>query len=77
MKKSNQHINSEKTPSIELQELNYAIDNASLFVSADVEGNALYMSKKFQKLLGLTPRKIKGSVEELITIDEGQLIYWK
>ena len=77
MKKSDQHTNSEKTPSIELQELNYAIDNASLFVSADVEGNALYMSKKFQKLLGLTPSKIKGSVEELITIEEGQRIYLK
>lgn len=36
----------------ELKELNYAIDNTALFVSTNSEGNALYMSKKFQKLLG-------------------------
>lgn len=77
MKHHNEHIPTEITTSQELQELNYAIDNATLFVSANADGNALYMSKKFQKLLGLTPSKIKGSVENLITIDEGQRIYLK
>ena len=77
MKKESQHKNTEETPSHELQELNYAIDNAALFVSANADGNALYMSKKFQKLLGLTPSKVKGAVEELITIDEGQRTYLK
>lgn len=61
----------------ELKELNYAIDNTALFVSTNSEGNALYMSKKFQKLLGLTPSKIKGAVEDLITSDDGQRIYLK
>lgn len=61
----------------ELKELNYAIDNAALFTSTNSEGDVMYMSKKFQKLLGLTPSKIKGSVEDLITIDEGQRIYLK
>ncbi len=61
----------------ELQELNYALDNTALFVSANSDGSAMYMSKKFQKLLGLSPSKIKGAVEELITTDEGQQIYLK
>ncbi len=61
----------------ELQELNYAIDNAALFVSSNSEGSAMYMSKKFQKLLELTPGQIKGAVEELITKDTGQQIYLK
>ncbi|PCI08826.1 MAG: hypothetical protein COB73_06505 [Flavobacteriaceae bacterium] len=77
MKKVESHNNLDDATSQELQELNYAIDNATLFVSANSEGNALYMSKKFQKLLGLTPKNIKGSVEELITKDEGQRIYLK
>lgn len=63
---------------LELKELNYAIDNTALFVSANSDGLAMNMSKKFQKLLGLTPSKIKGTaVEELITTDEGQQIYLK
>ena len=62
---------------LELKELNYAIDNTALFVSANSDGNALYMSKKFQNLLGLTPSKIKGAVEELITIDDGKRTYLK
>jgi len=61
----------------ELQELNYAIDNATLYVSTDPEGNAITMSKKFQKLLALSPRDIKGPIEELLSIDEGQRIYLK
>jgi len=68
---------SNNTPSQELQELYYAIDNASLFVSSNADGKALYMSKKFQELLGLSPNQIKGAVEELITTEEGQRIYLK
>lgn len=62
---------------LELQELNYAIDNAALFVSTNADGNAMNMSKKFQKLLGLSPSKINGPVENLLTTDEGQRIYLK
>lgn len=62
---------------LELQELNYAIDNAALFVSTNSDGSAMYMSKKFQKLLDLTSTSVKGAVEELITKDEGQQIYLK
>ena len=61
----------------ELQELNYAIDSAALFVSTNFDGSAVYMSKKFQKLLGLSTKAVKGAVEELITKDEGQQIYLK
>ena len=61
----------------ELQELNYAIDSAALFVSTNFDGSAVYMSKKFQILLGLSTKDIKGAVEELITKDEGQQIYLK
>jgi len=61
----------------ELQELNYAIDNAALFVSSNSEGSAMYMSKKFRLLLELAPNQIKGAVEELITTDVGKQIYLK
>ncbi|WP_299013951.1 ATP-binding protein [uncultured Polaribacter sp.] len=61
----------------ELQELNYAIDNAALFVSTNTEGNALYMSKKFQNLMGLSQNTVQGAVEELLTTDQGQQIYLK
>jgi len=61
----------------EFQELNYAIDNATLFVSTDPDGNAISMSKKFQNLLGLSIGDINGPVEELLSIDEGQRIYLK
>ncbi|AOW22035.1 histidine kinase [Urechidicola croceus] len=61
----------------ELQELNFAIDTAALFVSTNSEGNAMYMSKKFQNLLGIRSNNIQGPVEELITSDEGQQIYLK
>lgn len=61
----------------ELKELNYAIDNTALFVSTNSSGEAVYMSKKFQKLLGLSPKKIKGAVEDLIATDEGQRLYLK
>ncbi|GAB1308966.1 hypothetical protein KH5_16490 [Urechidicola sp. KH5] len=61
----------------ELKELNYAIDNTALFVSTNSNGEALNMSKKFQHLLGLNSNEIQGSVEELITQDEGQRIYLK
>lgn len=61
----------------ELKELNYAIDNTALFVSVNTEGNAINMSKKFQKLLGLTPGKINGPAENLLTANEGQRLYIK
>lgn len=62
---------------IELKELNYAIDNASLFVSVNSDGAAIYMSKKFRNLLGLNSTQVKGAVEELITKNQGQQIYLK
>ena len=61
----------------ELKELNYAIDNTALFASTNSEGHAMYMSKKFQTLLDLSPMNISGPAEELLTIDEGQRIYLK
>lgn len=61
----------------ELQELNYAIDNAVLFVSTNTKGDALYMSEKFQNLLNLSSNTVQGSVEELLTVDQGQQIYLK
>ncbi len=61
----------------ELSELNYALDNTALFVSANADGTALNMSKKFQELLGLEEDDIKGAVEELITQEESQQPYLK
>lgn len=62
---------------LELQELNYAIDNAALFASVNSEGSAIYMSKKFRNLLNLNSMNVKGAVEELITKNQGQQIYLK
>ena len=59
----------------ELQELNYAIDNAVLFMSISSEGNIMYISKKFQHLLGLKHIDIKGTAEEILSIDEGHQVY--
>ncbi len=59
----------------ELQELNYAIDNAVLFMSISSEGNVMYISKKFQHFLGLKHMDIKGMAEEVISIDEGHQVY--
>ncbi|MCF6296733.1 MAG: histidine kinase [Flavobacteriaceae bacterium] len=61
----------------ELKDFNQAIDNTILFASLNSEGTILFMSKKFQKLLELRPSKIKGSIEEIITTDQGQQIYLK
>lgn len=53
----------------QLEELNYAIDNAALFVSINEDGNAIYMSKKFRNLIDINEENVKGAVEELMTTD--------
>tara|TARA_B110000967_G_scaffold189169_1_gene212645 strand:+ start:1070 stop:2380 length:1311 start_codon:yes stop_codon:yes gene_type:complete len=49
----------------------------ALFASVNSEGSAIYMSKKFRNLLNLNSMNVKGAVEELITINQGQQIYLK
>ena len=76
--KTLEHLNSIQENSLqELKEINYAIDNTALFVSINSEGDTVFMSQKFQRLLGLTKSDISGAVEHLLTTNEGQRIYLK
>lgn len=54
----------------ELQELNYAIDNTALFISTNSDGSALYVSKKFQQLLGIDHSEINDGAEKIITANK-------
>lgn len=56
----------------ELENLNFVIDNAALFASAKLDGTITYMSKKFCDLLGLNKKEIRGTIERLLTVNEGQ-----
>jgi len=55
----------------ELKGLNFAIDNAALFVSIAQDGTIVHVSKKFAKLLGIERKDIKGSLGDLLSLDEG------
>ncbi|MCK0188972.1 ATP-binding protein [Arenibacter sp. F20364] len=59
----------------ELQELNFVIDNAALFASAKQDGNVVFISKKFNELLGRTDQDINRPLYEMLTTDEGQQQY--
>jgi len=61
----------------ELQRFNDAIDKTVLYAILDDGGTVMYLSKKFQKLLGITSNHGNKSIEELITNDEGQQVYFK
>ncbi|WP_139957538.1 PAS domain-containing sensor histidine kinase [Flavicella sediminum] len=56
----------------ELESLNFVIDNAALFASAKLDGTVVYLSKKFCDLLGLDRKEIRGSIERLLSTQEGQ-----
>jgi two-component system sensor histidine kinase DegS len=56
----------------ELESLNFVVDNAALFASTKLDGTVLYMSKKFSDLLRLEKNDIRGSIELLLTQNEGQ-----
>lgn len=56
----------------ELESLNFVVDNAALFASTKLDGTVLYMSKKFSDLLGLDKIDVRGSIELLLTQQEGQ-----
>lgn len=56
----------------ELKGLNYALDNAALFVSVAQDGSVVHISKKFKTLLGIdTPNDEKTYLEELLLLLEG------
>ena len=59
----------------ELQELNFVIDNAALFASTKQDGNVVFISKKFNKLLGRNDQDINRPLYEILTTDEGQQQY--
>lgn len=59
----------------ELQELNFVIDNAALFVSIKKDGTVVFISKKFLDLLGYTKGELNKPFSELLTTDEGQQQY--
>ncbi len=57
----------------ELKGLNYALDNAALFVSVAQDGSMVHMSKKFKTLLGIdTPNDEKAYLEELLLLEGGE-----
>lgn len=59
----------------ELQELNFAIDNAALFANINMDGSVVSISKKFLTLLGESGRAPKKHLSEILTQDEGQQQY--
>ena len=59
----------------ELQELNFVIDNAALFASAKQDGHVVFISKKFNELLGRNDRDTNKPLYEMLTTDEGQQQY--
>ena len=57
----------------ELKGLNYALDNAALFVSVAQDGSVVHMSKKFKSLLGIeTSGDEKAYLEELLLLEGGE-----
>ncbi|CAM3429247.1 ATP-binding protein [Zobellia roscoffensis] len=71
-----QQLYSEKEKSLqELQELNFVIDNASLFASARKDGSVVFISKKFLDLLGITENQLNKPLAEILTADSGQQEY--
>jgi len=56
----------------ELESLNFVIDNAALFASTKLDGTVIYMSKKFGDLLGLEKKEIRGAIERLLSVREGE-----
>lgn len=73
-----QSLYQEKEKSLqELQELNFAIDNAALFASAKDDGSIVFISKKFQELLECTETDLLKSLPEILTTNEGQQEYLK
>lgn len=59
----------------ELRAINFAMDQAALFASAKTDGQVVYMSDKFRKLLGLTEPQLRGTLPELMSIQEGEQQY--
>lgn len=73
-----QRLFEEKEKSLqELQELNFVIDNATLFASARSDGSVVFISKKFLALLGYSEKEVTKPLSELLTTNEGQQAYLK
>tara|TARA_R110002051_G_scaffold105833_4_gene178922 strand:+ start:19927 stop:21774 length:1848 start_codon:yes stop_codon:yes gene_type:complete len=73
-----QQLFQEKEKSLqELQELNFVIDNAALFASAKNDGSVVFISKKFQALLGCNTQDLTKPLSEILTTNEGQQQYLK
>tara|TARA_R110002050_G_scaffold16719_1_gene50401 strand:+ start:33725 stop:35566 length:1842 start_codon:yes stop_codon:yes gene_type:complete len=73
-----QQLYQEKEKSLqELQELNFVIDNAALFASTKNDGSVVFISKKFQELLGCSTQDLSNPLSEILTTNEGQQQYLK
>lgn len=59
----------------ELKTLNFAVDQAVLFASATLNGEAIYMSEKLCELLNLKKGDVQGNLASLISTDEGEQQY--
>lgn len=57
----------------ELKGLNYALDNAALFISVAQDGSVVHVSKKFKNLLGFdTLQTEKGKLEDVLLLEESE-----
>ena len=61
----------------ELKALNFAVDQAVLFASANIDGRVIHLSNKLIELLSLKPNEIKGELAELLSTKEGEQEYLK
>ncbi|MCB0630603.1 MAG: ATP-binding protein [Saprospiraceae bacterium] len=58
----------------ELRAMNFALDQAALFASARTDGEVIYMSIKFRKLLGIE-QELEGPLAELMSTQEREQQY--
>ncbi|SDW44675.1 PAS domain S-box-containing protein [Lutibacter oricola] len=57
----------------ELKGLNYALDNAALFISVAQDGSVVHISKKFKNLLGVDNlNSEKGQLEDVLLFEESE-----
>ncbi|MFC2109159.1 ATP-binding protein [Bacteroidota bacterium] len=56
----------------ELESLNFVLDNAALFASTKLDGTVVYFSKKFCELLVIDQKDVRGSIERLLSVKEGE-----
>ncbi|MEO0469302.1 MAG: type IV pili methyl-accepting chemotaxis transducer N-terminal domain-containing protein [Bacteroidota bacterium] len=59
----------------ELKALNFAVDQAALFASTNLDGRLMYMSEKLMRFLGYEAQKPSGQLAEILSSNEGEQQY--